>query len=63
MFGARSVRCSSSLPCDKASTSWDGGTVTDSTRESVGDNVGLSRYMSYVGHELGYEIEVVELQR
>jgi hypothetical protein len=39
------------------------GAVTDSTRgrEGVGDNVVLSRFVSYVGSELGYEIEVVEL--
>jgi hypothetical protein len=30
-------------------------------RESVSDNVVLSRCVSYVGRELGYEIEVVEL--
>jgi hypothetical protein len=32
-------------------------------RESVGDNVVLSRYMSYVGGELGNEMKVIELPR
>jgi hypothetical protein len=32
-------------------------------RESVGDNVVLSRYMSYIGGELSDEIKVIELPR
>jgi hypothetical protein len=32
-------------------------------RESVGDNVVLSRYMSYIGGELRDEIKVIELLR
>jgi hypothetical protein len=35
----------------------------DSTRESVGDNVVLSRNVLYVGGELGDEIQVIELPR
>jgi hypothetical protein len=31
------------------------------TRESVGNNVALSKDVSYVGGELGYEMEVVKL--
>jgi hypothetical protein len=31
--------------------------------ESVNDNVLLARYVLYVGGQLGYEIEVVELPR
>jgi hypothetical protein len=32
-------------------------------RESVGDNVVLSIYMSYIGGELSNEIKVIELPR
>jgi hypothetical protein len=44
-----------------ATASKDGGAVTDSTRERVGDNVLLSRNVLYVGRKLSNEIEVVEL--
>jgi hypothetical protein len=59
VFDCRSVRSSSSLICVVASASEDGGAVTDSTRErrrqrSSGQNV------SYVGRELGDEVEMVE---
>jgi hypothetical protein len=65
VYDARSARSSSSLSCDAASAPWNGSAVTDSrrARESVGDNVVLSRYMSYVGGELGCEIGVDELPR
>jgi hypothetical protein len=54
----RNVRSSSSLSCDAASESWDGGAVTDPTRERASATT-----LSYVGSELGCEIEVVELPR
>jgi hypothetical protein len=40
---------------------YDGGAVTDSTREGVGNNVVLSRNVFDVCRELGNKVKVVEL--
>jgi hypothetical protein len=53
----RSVQSSSSLSCAE----WDGGAVTESTLESVGDNNVLSGDVAYISGKLGDEIEVIEL--
>jgi hypothetical protein len=61
VFAVSSVKSSSSLFGAAASVSCNGGAVTESTQESVGDNVVLSRDVSYVDHELWYEVQVTEL--
>jgi hypothetical protein len=44
-----------------ASASKDGGAVTDSMRERASATTFFCPEMSYVGRELGDEVEVVEL--
>jgi hypothetical protein len=58
----RSVRSSLSPSCAVASALYDGGAVTDSTREGVGDDVVLTRNVPDVCRELRHEVQVVELR-
>jgi hypothetical protein len=51
-----------SLSCDVASASYDGGAVTDSTRESVSDVI-LSRDVSSVSRKLGFNVQIIKLTR
>lgn len=43
--------------CDQCAV----GSVTDSTQESIGDNIVLSRDVLYIGCELGYKVEIIKL--
>jgi hypothetical protein len=53
----RSARSSSSASCNAASVSYDGGAVTDSTRERTSANpVVLTGNMSDVSSELGDKV-------
>jgi hypothetical protein len=61
---ARRQKCSkfvvAVLRCGQCVVRWWRG---DGLNESVGDNVVLSRYMSYIGGELSDEIKVIKLPR
>jgi hypothetical protein len=62
--GARRKKCSkfvvAVLRCGQCVVRWWRGDGLNA-RESVGDNVVLSRYVSYIGGKLSDEIKVIEL--